>query len=105
MQRELLRVAGTEEVLPVEIGHGHALFAPLVKDVQAAVRVFLEAVEDGQVVLVAIGRPVAEQAEAEVGVGEDEAAEIAGERLDAGAEGNEIVVRPEVSKFALVEEL
>ena len=66
---------------------------------------FSQAVEDGQVVLVAIRGVVAEEAHAEVRVGEDEAAEVAGERLRAGADGDEVVVRREVAQLALVEEL
>src|ERR1044071_1373587 len=100
-----LRVAGREKVLPVDVGHGHALLAQLVEDVQAGVGVLLQPVEEGQVVLEAVGGVVAEQAKTEVRVGEDEAAEVAGERLHAGPERDEVVVRREVAQLALVEDL
>ena len=75
------------------------------KRVEAAVGVLLQPVEEGQVVLVAVGRVVAEEADAEVGVAEDEAAEVADERLRAGADRDEVVVRREVAQLPLVEEL
>ena len=101
---ELLRVAVDEEVLPVEVGDGDLLIAELQR-VQAGVGVFLQPVEDGQVVLVAIGGVVAEDAHAEVRVVEDEAAEVAVERLRADADGDEVVVRREVAQLPFVEEL
>ena len=101
---ELLGVTADEKVLPIQIGDGDLLIAEF-HCVEAGVGVFLEPVEDGQVVLVAIGRVVAEDARAEVGVVEDEAAKIAVEWLRTDADGDEVVVRRKVAKLPFVEEL
>ena len=94
-----------KKVLPVEVGHEHFLPAPLPQRIEPAVGVLLAAVEEGEVVLIAIRGVVAEEAHAGVGVAEDEAAEVAGERLRAGADGEEVVVRREVAQLALVPDL
>src|ERR1043165_2383472 len=62
-------------------------------------------IEVGNVVLIAIGEGVAEQAHAAVGVTEDEAAKVAGERLRAGADRHEVVIRSEIGEFAFYEPL
>ena len=102
---ELLRVAVDEEVLPDRGWRWPPADRGARSRVEAGVGVLLQPVEDGQVVLVAIGRVVAEEADAEVRVGEDEAAEVAVERLRPGADGDEVVVRREVAQLPLVEEL
>src|SRR5947208_8795567 len=86
----------TKKVLPIQIGHQHLLPAALPQRIEAAVGVLLAAVEQSQVVLIAIRGVVAEEAHAGVGVVEDEAAEVAGEGLRAGPDGEEVVVRREV---------
>ena len=68
MNAELLRVTLVQKILPVQIRDCHLLIAPLVKDVQPAVRIFLEAIEDRCVVLITIGIEIAEQAKAEIRV-------------------------------------
>ena len=93
-----------EEILPVKVGDRDALFAKIER-VQAGVRVLLETIEHSQVVLIAIRRVVAEGANAEVGVVEDEAAKVAVERLRSDADGDEIVVRRQISELPFVEEL
>ena len=55
--------------------------------------------------LVAVGEPRAEQAHAAVDVGEDEAAEVADERLRAGPHRDEVVVGAEVGELRLDEPL
>src|SRR4051812_48981303 len=95
---ELLRVTADEEVLPIQIGNGDPLFAKLQR-VESGVGVFLEPVENGEVVLIAIRGVVAERAHAEVRVVEDEAAEVAVERLRTDADGNEIIVRRQVAEL------
>src|SRR4029079_6296041 len=55
--------------------------------------------------LLAVRAEVAEEAKAQVLVEEDEAAELAVERLDAGPHGGEVVVRREIAQVPLDEEL
>ena len=73
--------------------------------VQLAVGVLLERVEPGGVVLPPVAGRVAEQACAEVRVGEDEAAEVRDERLDARPEGDEVELRREVGQLRFGERL
>ena len=54
------RVAASQEILPKIIGDDHALPAPG-EEVQLGVRFFFELIEDGDVPLVAIPAPRAEQ--------------------------------------------
>ena len=89
---EIQRVALGEEIAPVEIG-GVDLLAARSPAVEAAVGVLLQQVEVRQVVLEDVVVKVAEEARAGLFVAEDEAAEIAGEALDAHAERGEIEVR------------
>ena len=72
--------------------------------VEAAVGVLLQHVEVRQVVLEDVVVKVAEEARAGLFVAEDEAAEIAGEALDAHAERGEIEVRLAGEKALLDEE-
>src|SRR5579871_5789217 len=77
----------------------HDLLLAVVEAVEAAVGVFFEHRKISQVVLVAVGAQVAEDAQARLLVGKNESAEIAGEGLNTGAGGDEIVVRTEVRQF------
>ncbi len=94
-----------EEVLPIEVRDTDLLAAPLRQCIEAAVRVLFALVEDGQVVLEAVRGVVAEHPDAGVGVGEDEAAEVARERLRANANRDEVEVRRQVLDLPLVEQL
>ena len=90
---EIQRVALGEEIAPVEIGCVDLLAARL-PVVEAAVGVLLQQVEVRQIVLEDVVVKVAEEARAGLFVAEDEAAEIAGEALDAHAERGEIDSTP-----------
>src|SRR6266571_5235437 len=79
------------QILPENVGHVNLLLAPA-KLIQVGVGVLLEHVEGGDVVLPAIAVVIAEDADAKISIVEDETAKIAHERLDAGAQRNEIVV-------------
>ena len=85
MEAGLNRVAGLDEILPVNIGDHHLLVA-VGQGVQAAVGVLFQHREIRQVELIAVGIQVAEQPHARLLVGENEAAEIAGEGLHAHAQ-------------------
>ncbi len=104
VERRLRGVARHQEVLAVDVGHRHLLVAG-VEGVEAAVGVLLQPLEERQVELVAVRLVGAEEARAEVGVGEEETAEVAVERLDAGAHRDEVVVRGEVGELQLAEQL
>ena len=71
--------------------------------IQAAVRIFLEEIEVGEVVLPAIIRIVAEEAHAGLLVDEKKPAKIAVELLNSRAHGNEIEIGAEVVKLHLAE--
>src|ERR1041384_8167761 len=96
--------AGPDEVLAVEVADQHVL-VPRREGVQPAVGVLLQHAEEGQVELVAVGLQVAEDAHAAVDVVEDEAAEVADERLGAKGHRDEVVVGAEVGDLLLDEPL
>src|SRR5262249_27374353 len=102
--RERERVPVGEEVLPEHVRDHDALVAALER-VELAVRVLLEQLEPGGVVLPAIVPSVAEEASPEVRVVEDEPAEIRHERLDPRPERDEVVVAREGGELRLRERL
>ena len=75
----------------------------VVERVEEAVGVLLLLAEIDDVELVPVGVQGAEQTHAPVGVAEDEAAKIAGERLRADPQRHEIIVRPEVGQLGFDE--
>jgi hypothetical protein len=97
-------VAGMEKVLPVDIGDRHHL-AAAVEGVELRIGVLFAEVENGEVVLPAVASVVAEEAGAEVGVVEEQAAEVAVEGLRAELDGAEVVVDREIAQVFLVENL
>ena len=101
-ETQLAGVAFPNQILPKNIRDQNLLVAPT-ELIQVRVGVLLEHVEGGEVVLPAVVVVVAEDADAEVGVVENEAAKIAHERLNANAQRNEIVVIRQVAKVDLAE--
>src|SRR5215470_428300 len=103
---ELERVTFDERVLAVEVGDVDPLIAPSdileIDLVQLAISVFLQHVEIDGVVLIPVRLEIAEQSRAEIRVAENEAAEIAGEFLDAHAHRGRIEERrtPSLAPFA-----
>ena len=91
VKAQLRGVALGEKILAENIRDEDLLIAP-VELVQIGVSVLFEHVESGHVVLPEIIVVVAEDADAEIRVVENEAAKIAHERLNAEARGNEIVI-------------
>src|SRR5262249_7606913 len=73
--------------------------------VQSAVGIFLEEIEVGGVVFETIGTEIAEEANAGLLVDEEKTAEVGVELLDAGADGDEIVIGAEVGEVVFTEEL
>ena len=71
--------------------------------VQVGVGVLLAHVETGEVVLQAVVVVVAEKADAEIGVVENEPAKIAHKRLNPETRRNEIVVVGEIANVQLEE--
>src|SRR5439155_24380091 len=110
VKAQLRGVAGPDRILAVVVRDRY-VFLARIEDiahedtVQAAVGVLLERTEVGEVVLVAVRAVVAEEADAEVVVGENEAAEVAAEALDPRAGGNEVVPRGEIGDVVLDERL
>ena len=105
MAIEHQRIAGPDEVLPEIIQDAEVLAAGVEHAVQAAVGVLLERAKVDDVELVAVGAEIAEEPGAQVVVAEDEAAEVAGERLDADARRDEVVVGAQVAEVVLDEQL
>src|SRR5262245_29507335 len=103
---ELERVTIDERVLAVEVGDVDPLIAKPdfgeIDLVQLAIGVFLQHVEIDHVVLIPVRLEIAEQSRAEIRVAENEAAEIAGELLDADAHRCRIEERrtPALAPFA-----
>src|SRR5581483_10616465 len=102
MKAGLDGVAELHEILAVEIGDENLAIAVL-EAIQAAVGVLLEHCKIGGVVLIAIRSEIAEQSQPGLLIGEDESAEIAGEGLNAGAYGDEIVLVAEVLQLGFDE--
>ena len=99
------RVAGVEEVLAEVVGDGHLLAARFER---CSGHCWCPSPGGRKPATLNCCRGwsgVAEQAHAEVGVGEDEAPEIAAERLDPQPHGDEVVVRGEIAELVLAEEL
>src|SRR3989441_7899585 len=105
VQVEHQGVARREEVLHEEVDDAEVLRARVEQPVQSAVRVLLQGTEVDGVVLIPIRPEVAEQAEAELVVAEDEAAKVAGEGLNPRAGGNEVVVRAEIAEGVIDEQV
>src|SRR5437667_3497264 len=101
---EFHRVARKEEILQINVPQCDLLMAA-VERIQPAVCVFLEKVEVRNVVLDAVAVQIAEDAQRRLLVDKQKASEIRVELLNAGARGNEIVIRPEVMKLCLDESL
>ena len=83
-ETELAGITFPNQILPKDVGHVNLLFTPT-ELIQVGVRVLLEHIEGGDVVLPAVVAVIAEDADAQVGIVENEAAKIAHERLNAGA--------------------
>ena len=94
-ETEFRGVSLGKEILDIKIADVN-LLVPLVEGIQAAVGVFFEEVKVSQVVVEAIGAQVAEDADSGLLFGEDEAAKIAIELLDTGADRDEIEVRAQI---------
>src|SRR3954454_11365020 len=87
---ELGGIALREEVLNVDIRHSDILVARF-ECIQAAVGVLLQEIETRQVVLNAVVPQVPEEAKARLLFRKNKAAEVAGELLRAGADGEEVI--------------
>ena len=101
---ELKIVPVEKEILPRKIRDDNILRPPHHQRVQAAVGIFLERTEEPDVPLIAIRLEVAEEQHSRIAVGKNESAKIAGERLDARADRNKIVVRAQVRQLVLNEQ-
>ena len=96
VKAQLRGVTLGKKILAENIRDENLLIAP-VELVQIGVSVFFEHVEGDYVVLPEIVVVVAENADAEIRVVEDETAKIAHERLNAEPGGNEIVIIRQVA--------
>src|SRR6266498_399285 len=88
---QLAGVTFPYQILPEDVGHVNLLLTPA-ELIQIRVSVLLEHIECGDVVLPAVVVVITKDADRKVGIVENEAAEIAHKRLDAGAQRNEIVI-------------
>ncbi len=97
-------VAREKEILQISVGNGDLLAAAL-ECVEAAVGVFFEEIEIGDVVFDFVVVKIAEDADAGLLVLKKEATEVGVEFLNAGANGNEIVVRTQIMNLVFDEGL
>src|SRR6266849_5170208 len=102
MKTHLDGIAGLDEILTIQV-RDHHLPVSILQAVQAAVAIFFEHREIGGIVLIAVGSEVAEQPHARLLVGEDESSKIAGERLNASADRNEVVLTAQVLELGFDE--
>jgi len=91
-------VAREKEILDIQVAQDNLLVAAS-KAVEAAVGIFFEQIEVGGVVFETIAAQIAEDAHGRLFVDEKKAAEVGVEFLDAGANGNEIVIGAEIVEF------
>ena len=102
--RHLRGETRNRQVLAIEIGYGDVILARALLDrIEAGVRVLLQPVEEGEIVLIAVVVAIAEEADAEIVVLEKEAAEVRREGLDADAHGIEIVALRDVADVVIDE--
>src|SRR5437660_12406219 len=90
-ETELASVTFPNQILPEHIGQVDLLPTPA-ELIQVGVGVLLEHVEARDVVLPQVVVVIPENPNAKIGIVEDKPAEIAHERLDTGAQRNEIVI-------------
>ena len=95
-------VAREKGILQISVGNGDLLAAAL-ECVEAAVGVFFEEMEVGEIVFNAIAVEVAEDSQGGFFVDKKKSAKVGVELLDADLRGNEIVIRAEVVEFHLDE--
>src|SRR5437879_3120000 len=88
-------VAWEKEILQISVGNGDLLAAAFER-VEAAVGIFFQEVKIGDVVFDFVVVKIAKDADAWLFVLKEETAEVGVEFLNAGANGNEIVVRAEI---------
>src|SRR5215469_11901795 len=101
-ESELAGVAFPNQILPENIGDQNLLITPA-ELIEVGVCVLLKHVESGDVILPTIVVVIAEDADAQIGVVENEASKIAYERLNANAHRNEIVIIRQVAQVDLSE--
>ena len=82
VETKLCGIAEHKQILPVEVGNDNALVSP-VKGIQLAVRLFLQHVEEDEVVLKAVIAQITKQACPKVRIVKNKTAKIAHEGLDA----------------------
>src|SRR5262245_26861814 len=96
------RVTRDEEVLVIPVRDNNVL-RPILERVETRVGILLLLPEVDEVVLVAVAVGGAEEADGSVDVGEDEAAEVAHERLRPRTDGDEVVLRARIRQLVLDE--
>src|ERR1700737_3982563 len=91
-KRQLARKTFPNQILPEKVRDKNLLAASFIDRVQIRVGIFLAHIEGGDVVLPAVIVVVTEKANAEIGIVENETAEIAHKRLHADAQRDEVIV-------------
>src|SRR5262249_52601689 len=89
-----------KKILPVEVGDGNALIAPA-EGIEPAVRLFLQHVKEGQVVLIAVITQIAKQACPKIGIVKNKTAEIAIEGLDTYFDRYRVIAVTQVGNMIL----
>src|ERR1039458_3175273 len=95
METEFRGIALGQEILNVHVPDVDLLMARF-EGVQTAVRVFLQKIEPGQVVVDPVRTQISEDADAGLLFGENKSTEIADELLNARPDGDEIKIRAHV---------
>src|SRR5207253_1820292 len=104
VKTRLRRISGEDEVLAIIVRNDHLLFA-VSERVELAIGVLFLLIEPDEIELIAIREARPEETHRAVRVAENEPAKIARERLRPGANGDKIVVGPDVCQFPLDEVL
>lgn len=98
VKAELCGVTRKDEVLS-EVVEDDGILVAVIKGVQQAVCVFFGLVKPNHIELISVGQSCAKESDSAVGVCKDKTSKVAHERLRAGSDGEEVVIRTEVGKF------
>ena len=95
-------IAGENKIVAIVVCD-ECILMPIIKGIEQTICVLFGLVEPNNIVLILVAKSVAEDADTPVGIGKNESAKIACERLRSHSNGEEIVVRTHVCDFCFIE--
>ena len=101
VETEFCVVAWKNKILTIVVGDERILMA-IIEGVEQAICVFFGLVEPNDVVLILVAQSISKDTHASIGIGKNEATEVAGEGLGTSSDGEEVVVRAHVGDFGFV---